>query len=95
MQTNDTMMTQQQYIELKEDVRRMITSDAYNKASQKLNLIDTVQRLGVAYHFEKEVEDELEKIHHQLANDEDDDLYTVSLRFRLLRQQGIRVSSGM
>nr|UJH94380.1 bergamotene/farnesene synthase [Zanthoxylum ailanthoides] len=93
-ETSDTM-TQQQYKELKEDVRRMLTSDEYNKTSQKLNLIDTVQRLGVAYHFEKEVEDELEKIHHQLANDEDDDLYTVSLRFRLLRQQGIRVLSDV
>ncbi|GAY69630.1 hypothetical protein CUMW_288950, partial [Citrus unshiu] len=42
------------------------------------------------YHFEREIEDELEKLSH----DEYDgnDVHTVALRFRLLRQQGYRIS---
>lgn len=74
----------------------MITATA-DKVAHKLHLIDVVQRLGVAYHFEKEIKDELEKLLDHLDNDStiDDDSYTLSLRFRLLRQQGIRISCGM
>nr|UJH94379.1 germacrene D synthase 3 [Zanthoxylum ailanthoides] len=82
--------TQEQYEALKQEVRRMITANA-DKLAHKLHLIDAAQRLGVAYQFEKEIEDELEKISNDLDNDTDD-LYTVSLRFRLLRQQGIKIS---
>ncbi|KAK8517267.1 hypothetical protein V6N12_032463 [Hibiscus sabdariffa] len=48
-------------------------------SNQKLPFIDAVQRLGVSYHFEKEIED-------------DNDLYTTALRFRLLREHGSDVS---
>nr|ADR71055.1 Tps2-1 [Clausena lansium]QCQ77669.1 alpha-santalene synthase [Yarrowia lipolytica] len=82
--------TQQHHKELKEEVRKMMVSDA-NKPAQRLRLIDTVQRLGVAYHFEKEIDDALEKIGHDPFDDKDD-LYIVSLCFRLLRQHGIKIS---
>ena len=69
--------------------------------SKKLNLVDAVQRLGVSYHFEKEIETVLHQIHDktlyncpQNAETDDDDLHTVALRFRLLRQQGYPVSCG-
>ncbi|KAL9441058.1 hypothetical protein AB3S75_019681 [Citrus x aurantiifolia] len=52
--------TQEQYDALKQEVSRMITSAA-DEISHKLHLIDAVQRLGVAYQFEKEIEDELQK----------------------------------
>lgn len=58
-QTIDTT-TQEQYDALKQEVRRMITSAA-DEISHKLHLIDAVQRLGIAYQFEKEIEDELQK----------------------------------
>ncbi|KAI5333576.1 hypothetical protein L3X38_023708 [Prunus dulcis] len=60
-----------------------------------MKLIDAIQRLGVAYHFEKEIEEALKHIYaanHFHDDDGDGDLYDVSLRFRLLRQHGHYVS---
>ncbi|MBA0580253.1 hypothetical protein Gorai_022481 [Gossypium raimondii] len=57
---------------------------------RKLPLIDAVQRLGVNYHFEKEIEDALEAIYHE-NNEADNDLHTTSFRFRLLREPGFDV----
>ena len=71
-----------------------------DKSAEKLDLIDAIQRLGVAYHFESEIEACLHNIHNSyyefLDKDHEDanDLRVISLRFRLLRQQGYRVSSG-
>ncbi|KAK8532167.1 hypothetical protein V6N12_053613 [Hibiscus sabdariffa] len=81
-----------QFEELKEQVRKMIV-EPIGDLNQKLPWIDAVQRLGVSYHFEKEIEDELEKIYHDMkTNDVETDLYTTALRFRLLREHGYRVS---
>ncbi|CAI0454664.1 unnamed protein product [Linum tenue] len=66
--------------------------------ADKLRLIDAVQRLGVGYHFEAEIEAILEKVHDMgevlFANidDKDTNLYHAALRFRLLRQQGFPTS---
>ncbi|ONI13051.1 hypothetical protein PRUPE_4G200100 [Prunus persica] len=60
-----------------------------------MKLIDAIQRLGVAYRFEKEIEEALEHIYaanHFHDDDGDGDLYDVSLGFRLLRQHGHYVS---
>ncbi|KAH1121025.1 hypothetical protein J1N35_004185 [Gossypium stocksii] len=75
--------TQLRYEELKEEVRRMLVAPM-DTSIQKLPLINAVQRLGVNYHFEKEIEDALEAIYHD-NNEADNDLRTTSLRFRLLR----------
>ncbi|MFQ6669281.1 hypothetical protein Gotur_034596 [Gossypium turneri] len=81
--------TQQEYEELKQKVRRMLVTNM-DKPSQKLHIIDTVKRLGVAYHFEKEIEDALEVIYDHYCNhiqiDDDEDLNTNAVRFRLLRE---------
>lgn len=61
--------------------------------SQQLILIDKIQRLGVAYHFDSEIERALRHICNN-ANHGDGDLQIVALRFRLLRQAGHLVSSG-
>uniref|UniRef100_A0A2N9I7S9 Uncharacterized protein n=1 Tax=Fagus sylvatica TaxID=28930 RepID=A0A2N9I7S9_FAGSY len=86
----------QQVQELKEEVRRMLTSPVDNKPSQKLNLIDVIQRLGVSYHFENEIEETLQQLHLALHDHDDqkndDDLYTIALQFRLLRKQGYYIS---
>lgn len=65
-----------------------------NDHLQELNLIDAIQRLGVSYHFEKEIADALIRIHNTYSDKEDDsdDLHTISLRFRLLRQEGYNAS---
>ncbi|KAK8977899.1 hypothetical protein V6N11_000226 [Hibiscus sabdariffa] len=84
--------TQLEYDELKEEVRRMLVTNM-DKPSQKVHEIDAVQRLGMAYHFQKEIEDALQIIYHHLCNhaEFEDDLYTAAVRFRLLREHGFHV----
>ncbi|KAM7486335.1 hypothetical protein LguiA_002344 [Lonicera macranthoides] len=90
---------EQQHEQLKEEVRKMIVGGS-DEAVQQLKLIDAIQRLGVSYHFEGEIDVAL-KNHLVNFNDsfgkcnkisDEDDLYMVALRFRLLRQQGHYVS---
>lgn len=84
--------------ELKEEVKELLM-DFHGEPFQKTTLeyIDAIQRLGVAYHFESEIDGILEKIHHSYSfgfgNIEDhDDLYTIALRFRLVKPHGYYVS---
>ncbi|XP_016728820.1 (+)-delta-cadinene synthase isozyme A-like [Gossypium hirsutum] len=81
-----------QYEELKQQVKRMLVIST-DKPCKNLDIIDAIQRLGVAYHFEKEIEDALHIIYHHHCNNAqiDDDLYTASVRFRLLRENGFNV----
>ncbi|KAA8523767.1 hypothetical protein F0562_010190 [Nyssa sinensis] len=62
-------------------------------------LIDALQRLGVAYLFENDINEALRSIYVEhvncnINNGVTDDLYTVALSFRLLRQQGYHISSA-
>ncbi|CAI9274873.1 unnamed protein product [Lactuca saligna] len=83
--------------ELKEEVRKMLIITTQHR--KLLELIDAVQRLGVAYHFEKEIEECLNHIYVSYGHGDlwinDNDLQGTSLWFRLLRQQGFNVSSGI
>ncbi|KAJ0103302.1 hypothetical protein Patl1_04451 [Pistacia atlantica] len=81
---------------LKEDVTKMLSNAAGKATLEELStLIDALQRLGVAYHFEYQISQALQSIYNNNINgSDDDDLYTIALRFRLLRQQGYSVSSG-
>nr|WNI01930.1 terpene synthase [Psidium guajava] len=65
---------------------------------QKLHLIDQIQRLGIEYHFDREIDEQLKQIYKSYSRlyREDfkvDDLHMVALIFRLLRQQGYYISS--
>ncbi|CAL9017386.1 unnamed protein product [Prunus brigantina] len=81
--------------ELKEVVRREVFTTSAGDLSHQLNLIDAIQRLSVAYHFEREIEEALERMHTTFhEHDSDGDLYNVALCFRLLRQHGHNVSCG-
>nr|GMC82752.1 (E,E)-germacrene B synthase-like isoform X2 [Ipomoea batatas] len=66
---------------------------------KKLDLINKIQRLGVHYQFEKEIEASLEHIFKAYdefnVGEDQSDLYNVSLCFRLLRQEGYHVSANM
>ncbi|GAB4846238.1 hypothetical protein Ancab_025237 [Ancistrocladus abbreviatus] len=94
-ENTDTYVWQREANELKETVRNMLAATA--KLPQKLKLIDETQRLGIAYHFEAEIEEELAQIFNAYQKDNDggdDDLQTTALQFRLLRQHGYNVLCG-
>nr|E2E2N7.1 RecName: Full=Bicyclo-germacrene synthase; AltName: Full=Allo-aromadendrene synthase; AltName: Full=Geraniol synthase; AltName: Full=Limonene synthase; AltName: Full=Terpene synthase 4; Short=OvTPS4; AltName: Full=Terpinolene synthase [Origanum vulgare]ADK73618.1 terpene synthase 4 [Origanum vulgare] len=73
----------------KEAVRELL-AQVPEGSTYKMELIDLIQRLGVNYHFEKEIHDSLNYIHENSQHN-DDEVRTTALRFRLLRQQGYRV----
>ncbi|KAG2641123.1 (E)-beta-caryophyllene synthase-like isoform X4 [Panicum virgatum] len=82
-----------------EEVRRILL-DTIAASSElvvrKLELVDTLQRIGVDYHFRKEIDELLRDIHgSQREGGHDDELYLVSLRFYLLRKHGYNVSSDV
>ncbi|KAJ4840103.1 hypothetical protein Tsubulata_024916 [Turnera subulata] len=81
---------------LKEKVRKMLTTPlTEDNILEKLSLIDAVLRLGIGYHFQKEIDDALLKIHKMDEYHGSDDISTIALGFRLLRQSGHYVSSDM
>lgn len=62
---------------------------------EKLELIDTLHHLGISYNLNKEIDDVMEKIYKTYDIDAPfDNLSTLALRFRLLRQNGWNVSSS-
>ncbi|KAE8674438.1 (+)-delta-cadinene synthase isozyme XC14 [Hibiscus syriacus] len=77
--------------ELKEEVRRMVKEGMDDELLHKLHLIDTIKRLGVSYHFEREIEEALHNIYEQDYEPDQTHLETASLRFRLLREDGFNV----
>ncbi|XP_015159852.1 valencene synthase-like [Solanum tuberosum] len=81
---------EKQHEDLKEEVRKMLVM-ALSKSLHKLDLINTIQLLGVAYHFEQEIE---ESLSYMYIDYEEwiGDLPDIPLCFRLLRQQGYYVS---
>ncbi|CAL1387294.1 unnamed protein product [Linum trigynum] len=89
----------QQIEALKQEVTNMLSSTSDGKLSQKLKLIDTIERLGIGYHFEPQIDDQLRQVfslHPNLSNTtcaEDHELSTVALHFKLLRRRGYNVSS--
>ncbi|KAF3438791.1 hypothetical protein FNV43_RR21556 [Rhamnella rubrinervis] len=86
---------EKQVHELAKEVKRELLELADDPLMQ-LKFIDAIQRLDVAYHFEVEIEEALQRIYddhqHHL---QDDNLYNVSLFFRILRQEGFNVSSDL
>ncbi|CAL5409992.1 unnamed protein product [Camellia sinensis] len=84
--------------ELKDEVREMLSDARTEPLKETLILIDSLQRLGLSYDFEYEIEQALQSIYSTQINcggggGDDDDLYMCALCFRLLRQQGYHVSS--
>ena len=75
-------------------VRGEIFTSTVHDPSRHLKLIDAVERLGLSYHFEKELEGALQHLYTTYNDHHDEDLHDVALRFRLLRQNGFYVSCG-
>ncbi|XP_058742872.1 probable terpene synthase 2 [Vicia villosa] len=83
---------------LKSNVRNLLVSQT-EKPLAKVHLIDSICRLGVSHHFESEIEDILQNIYNNHVEDGEitveDGLCSLSVLFRLLRQQGFHVSPNV
>ncbi|KAH7841565.1 hypothetical protein Vadar_031603 [Vaccinium darrowii] len=80
---------------LKEEVKDMLILG--DVGAEKMVLIDTLERLGVSYLFEKEIEELLEKMFpnfDKYSHVFHDNLFIVSLHFRVFRQHGYKLSSA-
>ncbi|KAK0581476.1 hypothetical protein LWI29_014151 [Acer saccharum] len=86
----------QEIEELKEQVRKELLAAVNNSLPKpQLDLIDAIERLGVGYHFETEIQQVLQHLYNTYnvidAHDQYD-LHTSALCFRLLRQHGHHIS---
>ncbi|MED6186733.1 hypothetical protein PIB30_069559, partial [Stylosanthes scabra] len=82
---------------LNEEVRRMIkqSHDNGKEMWHKLDIIDDVKRLGLSYHFEKEIAETLDMFVSTTTssgNVNTKSLHEAALSFRLLREYGYDVS---
>ncbi|CAA0816255.1 Alpha-humulene/(-)-(E)-beta-caryophyllene synthase [Striga hermonthica] len=86
----ETSIGEEQEHGRKKELVKAMLDHTHDDSLHKLELIDSTQRLGVCYHFEKEIDTSLRNIHDTFlkCDDQDNDLRTVALRFRLLRQHG-------
>ncbi|CAN6165611.1 unnamed protein product [Urochloa humidicola] len=89
--TPSQLLSMKESARIKQEKVRQIILDtgASSELDRKLELVDTLQRIGVDYHYKREIDELLRDIHGtQHAEEEeegcDDKLYVVSLRFYLL-----------
>ncbi|CAH8316978.1 unnamed protein product [Eruca vesicaria subsp. sativa] len=75
---------------LKEEVRKRLVK-AESSITQ-LEMIDSLQRLGISYHYKHEIHDILKRIHDHEMGRESQDLHATALGFFLLRQHSFDVS---
>lgn len=80
-------------IKCQKEVVRAMLLDATIDPAAKMNLINLLERLSLSYHFENEIEGQLEQLFDARPNLDvsDFDLYTIALQFRIFRQHGYRV----
>nr|QWQ79587.1 TPS29 [Juglans sigillata] len=85
-----------------EDVRSVIFGKAVelDSLAKTLELIDSLEKLGLAIHFEVEIKEALASIAISIKQKNgnlngEDDLYATALCFKLLRQHGYDVSQDM
>uniref|UniRef100_A0A6N2MD43 Isoprene synthase, chloroplastic n=1 Tax=Salix viminalis TaxID=40686 RepID=A0A6N2MD43_SALVM len=76
-----------------EDVRKLLVAET-DDSVEKIDFINTLCRLGVSYHFESDIEEQIHKIfvtEPDLLDKNDYDLHTVALVFRVFRQHGYKI----
>ncbi|KAK2447436.1 putative terpene synthase [Trifolium repens] len=92
----DNINDVKQHVQIIKEVKNIFLSSK-NDIGQQLNLIDSLQRLGISYHFESEIDKALEQIYKKFTDNKDmetkeGDLHLLALAFRLLRQKGHHIS---
>lgn len=87
LQRSEEWMTERAN-QLKREINGMF--EAYNTVLEKINLVDTLQHLGIDHLFEEQIVAALSSV--QSAEFNSSSLHEVALRFRLLRQQGFWIS---
>ncbi|XP_021987716.1 (3S,6E)-nerolidol synthase 1 [Helianthus annuus] len=94
-QPEDTVVKHAKLVEV---VREMTTNGIDNVKFDHLLMVDALERLGLDYHYEDEINLILEQCYLQIIKKgfiEHRNLYEVSLSFRILRQRGFRVPSDV
>ncbi|XP_051118259.1 germacrene A synthase-like [Andrographis paniculata] len=83
---------------LKDKIRSMLkTPTSCNDIVEIMDLIDTIERLCLSYHFEDEIIDKLEKYFNLDVDYKNEayDLQTIARHFRLFRAHGYHMSSDI
>ncbi|CAL5008603.1 unnamed protein product [Urochloa decumbens] len=94
--TPSQLLSLKQRAQIKEEEVRQIllATVASSDLARKMELVDTLQRIGVDYHCKKEIDELLCSVYNDWDTGSED-LYNTSLRFYLLRKQGHAVSSDV
>ena len=87
-------------IQLEDQVQQLVKKIKEKLASksregdqvQELTMIDAIQRLGLQYYFQEDINAALKM--SSKMDECGDNLHDVALRFRLLRQAGYNVEAG-
>lgn len=84
-----------QLASLKQRVRQLLLKKQADELPSRLRVMDQLQSLGVAYHFEEEIRSMLTSMHvHGAHLQLKHDLCSTALLFRTLRAHGIPASTG-
>ncbi|CAL5384418.1 unnamed protein product [Camellia sinensis] len=95
--TNEILAKQEEQLEEVRSVLRKVREE--EDSLKRLVMIDALQRLGIDYHFREDIEAVLHSQYMKSSSHsftyQHEDLYEVSTRFRLLRQQGHNVPTDV
>ncbi|XP_074270103.1 (3S,6E)-nerolidol synthase 1-like [Silene latifolia] len=94
---DETLVTIEQNHQLQERVQRikeiMLNNSLKRCHVEDLVMIDAIQRLGLHYYFQNEIDGALRRHYERCCTEDGDhDLHDTALAFRLLRQHGYNVS---
>ncbi|CAI9756554.1 unnamed protein product [Fraxinus pennsylvanica] len=84
-----------EYEQKLKDVRELLKSEELENQIESLMLVDAIQRLGVDYHFQEEIEAVLRRHYMEATTSFDGySLHDLSLFFRLLREHGFFIPAA-
>ncbi|CAA2993786.1 (3S,6E)-nerolidol synthase 1-like isoform X1 [Olea europaea subsp. europaea] len=88
-----------EYEQKLKDVRELLKSEELENQIESLMLVDAIQRLGIDYHFQEEIEAVLRRHYMEATTCSDGyfyyTLHDLSLLFRLLREHGFSIPADI